>query len=361
MGFLSSIVSILGLQSHSPHNSQKLATIQKLQNGPPSPYHIYGNESYQVMMSDFRVMMGYAYTINCDLSRSFPPNATELENIHPSVLVKAIYNKDSTNGALVAYNDFFKVIVVSFRSTVTKKLWFQNLEMFKTHWPLEPIYHIPSSSNEPGVNTSTGRLVKWNSSSHHVKTESSNIPKRPNYIVPEGVSIHYGFSKGYRSIRLEIMLLVARLARKHPDYRITFTGHSLGASLAEIAAVDYSIYMAPQQDLDRIWAFSYAAPRNGNRKYSNFVNSLPFAQNGQLIRINRYRDPTPLLPGKILGYEHSWRQYTMWDDLSVTPCDDPGNGECPSSAVFWTGNINLHRAKKYLEFFEMTISCHEIS
>lgn len=60
----------------------------------------------------------------------------------------------------------------------------------------------------------------------------------------------------------------------------------IGASVAEVAAVDFAINgNAP----DRLWLFPFASPRTGNKKWAIFVQNLEFARLGRIQRLSKFR------------------------------------------------------------------------
>jgi hypothetical protein len=168
------------------------------------------------------------------------------------------------------------------------------------------------------------------------------------------IYLHSGFQKTYMNLRGKLAPAVLAAAKSHPDYRIVFTGHSLGSALATIAAVDFHVANGFG---DRIQVFAYASPRVGNPGWSKFVESLPFAKNS--FRIVKFGDSVPHLPPVFLGYKHVFHQFTIGPDNAITRCDD--NPTDPSTECqyndFLKSDPTLHPHQKYLEYFGELFSC----
>lgn len=288
--------------------------------------------------------MLYAYAANCKdtwkRQNSSFPRGNQLENRFPTTLAGGFYDPATTNAAYVAYNKDLKLIVVGFRPTDTLTLWKQNFKMWRTKPPIDDLGFMDGlESNAAGT-------------------------ERKLYILPEKASTHAGFNLDYAIFRRQMIPLVYNLSITLPsDYRIVFTGHSLGASLAEMAAVDFTLNAQYNASIiNRIWSFPFASPRVGNRHWARFVNSLPFVHRGQSQRLVRYGDPTSQMPTTWFGYEQTFREIIMTDEGRLIPCPtnqaDSQSGECTSSYQ-WFGNPSLHRAARYLEFLGINFTCAE--
>jgi predicted lipase len=90
----------------------------------------------------------------------------------------------------------------------------------------------------------------------------------PGVKLPSGICVHSGFLLSWDSIALQVYAVVRQQISSHPDYSIVTTGHSLGGSLALLAAISL---MQNFPD-SKIRTYSYGAPRTGNRNFSDYVN-----------------------------------------------------------------------------------------
>lgn len=85
--------------------------------------------------------------------------------------------------------------------------------------------------------------------------------KRFTYI-PEDTLTHRGFTDIYSSARLGI---IAALSRMSPDKALFITGHSLGAALATLCAIDMAVntpYTSPN-------LYTFGSPRVGDPEFTN--------------------------------------------------------------------------------------------
>lgn len=87
---------------------------------------------------------------------------------------------------------------------------------------------------------------------------------------PAGTRCHTGFQTAYNSVADQVINLVrGELARHFVPYSIKVTGHSLGGSLAALAAVS----MRSNFPLTNVRAYSYGQPRTGDVNFANYVDS----------------------------------------------------------------------------------------
>nr|AEE61324.1 lipase [Thermomyces dupontii] len=115
-----------------------------------------------------------------------------------------------------------------------------------------------------------------------------------------GCKGHDGFTSSWRSVANTLTQQVQNAVREHPDYRVVFTGHSLGGALATVAGASLR---GNGYDID---VFSYGAPRVGNRAFAEFLTAQT---GGTLYRITHTNDIVPRLPPRELGYSHSSPEY----------------------------------------------------
>ena len=80
----------------------------------------------------------------------------------------------------------------------------------------------------------------------------------------KNIKVHYGFMEAYKSVR-DVVLAEAK---KTKFKRIIFTGHSLGAALAMLAALDVQ-YNVPDRE---IVCYTFGAPKVGNAEFAKSYN-----------------------------------------------------------------------------------------
>jgi len=105
-----------------------------------------------------------------------------------------------------------------------------------------------------------------------------------------GVAVHEGFEEAFDAIWTKIEPAFAAVAEP-----LFFTGHSLGAALATIAAG----HKAPRA------LYTFGSPFVGNRA---FVESLPRIP---IFRVDDAHDIVPTVPPEDLGYEHAGELHAL--------------------------------------------------
>ena len=103
------------------------------------------------------------------------------------------------------------------------------------------------------------------------------------------VKVHYGFIEAYKSVREAVLQRV----KKAPQQRIICTGHSLGAALACLCALDIQ-YNTPKS----VRCVTYGCPKVGNAAFAESYNRrVP-----KTYRVVTHGDLVPKRPP--LGYHH---------------------------------------------------------
>uniref|UniRef100_A0ACD5TDS3 Uncharacterized protein n=1 Tax=Avena sativa TaxID=4498 RepID=A0ACD5TDS3_AVESA len=153
--------------------------------------------------------------------------------------------------------------------------------------------------------------------------------------------VHHGFlsvytSKGQNSkrnktsARDQVLEEVQRLMEVFKDEvtSITVTGHSLGASLATLNAVDMAanalnVPSSNRQPPCPVTAMLFASPQVGNDKFvSAFASFQPHLQ---ALHVVNAEDIVPFLPTPLLGYADLATAATMPIDTTRSPYLRPGN------------------------------------
>ncbi|CAN8095158.1 unnamed protein product [Discula destructiva] len=117
----------------------------------------------------------------------------------------------------------------------------------------------------------------------------------------DGCYVHNGFYESWQQIKSYAQEFVQGAYALHPDYKLTLTGHSLGAAVATVAAVDFRVNGYPCD------VYTVGSPRVGNLEFAEFVT----AQTGAEYRATHYDDPVPRLPPIVLGFYHTSPEYWL--------------------------------------------------
>lgn len=131
--------------------------------------------------------------------------------------------------------------------------------------------------------------------------------------------VHNGFYKSALSIANETIKSVTTLQKKYPGFQVIVSGHSYGASCAQLLAMEL------ERNNIQTKIYNYGQPRIGDSKYACFVNQkIP-----EHYRTTHNKDIVPHIPpNDIIDYLHSCRE--IFEDKTGTikvcseyDCEDP--------------------------------------
>jgi predicted lipase len=109
----------------------------------------------------------------------------------------------------------------------------------------------------------------------------------------------------YNSIKDDVLAYAKSLTAKYPQAQVVVTGHSLGAAMSMLGAVDQ------QQNIGNIHFYSYGSPRVGEINWSDFFNGLIQPVNMRAVYRN---DPFPATPfTAVLDYVHAGTEIHYYD------------------------------------------------
>ena len=131
--------------------------------------------------------------------------------------------------------------------------------------------------------------------------------------------VHNGFYKSALAIANQTVQSVITLQKLYPGFQVVVSGHSYGASCAQLLAMEL------ERNSIQTIIYNYGQPRVGDAKYAAFANKkIP-----QYYRTTHNKDIVPHLPpSDIMGYLHSCRE--IFEDgngkltlCSEVNCEDP--------------------------------------
>ncbi|KAI8320372.1 alpha/beta-hydrolase [Martensiomyces pterosporus] len=190
----------------------------------------------------------------------------------------------------IGHNPLTQIIVVSFRGTRDTDDWVQDSEFALDSWPAQ----IPDSM------------------------------------------VHHGFLTSYQAVSSKVVQRVKKLAKEYPDYKIVFTGHSLGGAVTVLCAVDV-LFQEP--DLKRrIHIYTYGMPRIGNDAWADGVDSLGLS----IYRIVYENDIVPHIPFQWLGYKHFAQEVWVHDNRTIFCGRDGESPSCSSQVPLTSYSIPDH-------------------
>lgn len=156
--------------------------------------------------------------------------------------------------------------------------------------------------------------------------------------------VHAGFKRAYNSfVKNGIRNLLKDLTAQDVNAKVTFTGHSLGGAIANLAAIDFKLAYPNRETV----LYTYGQPRVGNKAYAQFHQ----AQISQNYRLVHNKDVVPHKPANKIGYTHSG--YELWYSegmVSYTACKGDSNS-CSNSVGKFTLSYKFedHGSANYLK------------
>ncbi len=168
---------------------------------------------------------------------------------------------------------------------------------------IQPVCHLTRATLIESKETDTSCFIK--TSGNIITVSFRGTDSKLNWIynfcfakksIPYGnsasdIRVHCGFLESYKSVRDKIHAQI-------PEHqcKIIVTGHSMGAALAVLCAVDLQ-YNFPEKDIE---AYLFGCPRVGNTAFANSYNKRVF----KTLRITNGNDIVTKLPPAVFGYRH---------------------------------------------------------
>ncbi|KNE69667.1 hypothetical protein AMAG_14222 [Allomyces macrogynus ATCC 38327] len=156
--------------------------------------------------------------------------------------------------------------------------------------------------------------------------------------LPSGAKFHAGFWDTYNDGRELIRGWLKERVAKYPGYKVHFTGHSLGAALSIIAALDQQYLQALPSS--RIRVLNFGEPRVGNPTFAAYVSN-----NLAVTRYVHEDDVIPHVPRPDwapTGYAHHTSEVYSYDG-TLYDCKKGATAskEDPSCAATRWPTINM--------------------
>ena len=116
------------------------------------------------------------------------------------------------------------------------------------------------------------------------------------------------------STALEILPIVQNTLSTQNLSSVTVVGHSLGAALALLDGVFFSLRLPENVTVNVI---GYGMPRVGNQAFANFVDSK---LGGRVTHVNNREDPVPVVPPIFFGFHHPSGEIHIQDSGAWDVC-----------------------------------------
>jgi len=162
----------------------------------------------------------------------------------------------------------------------------------------------------------------------------------------QGIEVGDGFYDEWNDLMPQVIPAVQALRNQFPDYDIYVTGHSLGAAISVLCALELV-----EEGFDNVYVYNYGCPRVGNPSFAVYYNQ----QVPNTYRVINGKDVVPHIPPEILGFQHPptevWENPAESFDFKV--CSTT-NGEDPtcSDSVLLPDSIYDH-----LHYFNVYEDC----
>ncbi|KAL1979820.1 hypothetical protein VTN96DRAFT_5080 [Rasamsonia emersonii] len=158
----------------------------------------------------------------------------------------------------------------------------------------------------------------------------TNYTLAPFDIFPqcEGCEVHGGYYLAWVSIVEQVQARLQEQKALFPDYGVVLTGHSLGGSLAALAAAQFSPLF------DNITVYTMGEPRTGNAAFASFIDqrySTSSPETTRFYRCTHADDGIPNAPPTSDGYVHHGLEYWNLDPTSAENtyvCTEDGAVQC---------------------------------
>ena len=144
-----------------------------------------------------------------------------------------------------------------------------------------------------------------------------------------GGYVHEGFYDAWKELKPSIMSATKTLMEQNQGIPILVTGHSLGAALAQLCAIDVANLDNQLSNSSLIYLYTYGSPRWGNNVMTDHFDNVT----GYHFRLMNDKDIVPTVPYQEQGtydlYVHTSRGiwYTSSCPLEYTQCDGSGEDE----------------------------------
>eukprot|EP01113_Clastostelium_recurvatum_P017695 TRINITY_DN2088_c0_g1_i2.p1 TRINITY_DN2088_c0_g1~~TRINITY_DN2088_c0_g1_i2.p1 ORF type:complete len:297 (+),score=51.60 TRINITY_DN2088_c0_g1_i2:56-892(+) len=203
------------------------------------------------------------------------------------------------------------------------------------------IHCLPGSSFLGNLSSATADAfgyLAYDSTEHAIVLSFRGSYNIPNWIddfeavqtVPwydhKTARVHAGFYKVFMSLQHQVITQVKAATKKYPTAKVVVTGHSLGAALSVLAAID--IYFNATVRVSSV--YNYGDPRVGNQAFAQLYNSTISGQ--VTYRVINNADIVPHLPALNMGYWHVPSEI-WYHGTSYKVCDNTGEDPSCSDSI----------------------------
>lgn len=167
------------------------------------------------------------------------------------------------------------------------------------------------------------------------------------YPLCSGCLVHKGFYEAEQTILNEMLMEVARLSKEKGTKKVVSTGHSLGAALSTLTALDLKRY-----GYDVI-VYNIGSPRVGDENFATYAR----AQFPDFHRIVHDNDMVPHVPLESMNFHHIAYEYFENKSGSVKQCNASGEDDsCSNQYRLAQTSTDAHSV-----YLGIPVSCEHVS
>jgi len=151
-----------------------------------------------------------------------------------------------------------------------------------------------------------------------------NFPHTTPYPDVPGAMVHEGFLEAFMTVNASMIEAVYQLTSEYPSYDVHLSGHSLGAALSVLGALNIVKMMGIP-----VSVYNYGDPRVGNSDFASYFDSMV----PQLWRVVNQNDIVPHLPPESFGFWHAATE-VWYTNNNYQICDSSGEDpNCSDSQI----------------------------
>jgi len=234
-----------------------------------------------VTWNELQTYLMYAYSAYCTegLQNWTCFWCTKVPSVPPLNLDQVLYDEDTDTYGYIAHSN--NSIIIGFRGTndFSLKNWVTDFEF----WRRTPYHDVP------------------------------------------GAEVHYGWYTVYEKLKPVLLPVIRALEAKYPKYHIYTTGHSLGAALSILCAVDLA-----REGIQNVEVYNFGDTRVGNHAFAKYFKTMvPLTR-----RTTNQNDLVVHYPAEWLGYHHVATEVWFPNNVyNFTICDGSGEDSNCSDSV----------------------------
>jgi len=161
--------------------------------------------------------------------------------------------------------------------------------------------------------------------------------------------VHKGFYSAEQAVIASVLSNVQSLIKRFPSYEVVVSGHSLGAALATLTAMDFL-----SAGITNVRLFHFGSPRVGNTAFANYASSKLIDHN----RNTHYKDIVPHCPMHERFTHISGEWYEKVETFhSLGDLVECQGNEDPSCSYQWS----LTSIDDHMHYLGLYVGCNAVS